>query len=141
MPAPPRYGTEGCRSLSSFRFALFLKDKTPSSAGLTSASIFGCIQRLSYARKPSLLTRGTPPSLRSNGTSSIRLHSVLVLIEGLERKSTKNRKAELPQFDKKLKKANPRILVVRRCKQAGMHGRHHNAAYICARITKIRSAA
>ena len=37
--------------------------------------------------------------------------------------------------------AAARILVARRCKQAGMHWRHHNAACICALIAKIRSAA
>lgn len=35
--------------------------------------------------------------------------------------------------------AAARILVARRCKQAGMHGRHHNAACVCALIAKIRS--
>lgn len=37
--------------------------------------------------------------------------------------------------------AAARILVARRCKQAGMHWRHHNAACICALIAKLRSAA
>ena len=37
--------------------------------------------------------------------------------------------------------AAARILVARRCKQAGMHWRHHNAACICAIIAQIRSAA
>ena len=37
--------------------------------------------------------------------------------------------------------AAARILVARRCKQAGMHWRHHNAACVCALIAKIRSAA
>ena len=34
-----------------------------------------------------------------------------------------------------------RILVARRCKQAGMHWRHHNAACVCAIIARLRSAA
>lgn len=37
--------------------------------------------------------------------------------------------------------AAARILVARRCKQAGMHWRLHNAACICAIIAKLRSAA
>ena len=37
--------------------------------------------------------------------------------------------------------AAARILVARRCKQAGMHWRHHNAACVCAVIAKLRSAA
>ena len=37
--------------------------------------------------------------------------------------------------------AAARILVARRCKQAGMHWRHHNAACICAIIAQLRSAA
>ena len=37
--------------------------------------------------------------------------------------------------------AAARILVARRCKQAGMHWRHHNAARIAALIAKYRSAA
>ena len=37
--------------------------------------------------------------------------------------------------------AAARILVARRCKQAGMHWRHHNAACVCAIIAKLRSAA
>ena len=37
--------------------------------------------------------------------------------------------------------AAARILVARRCKQAGMHWRHHNAACVCAVIARIRSAA
>lgn len=36
--------------------------------------------------------------------------------------------------------AAARILVARRCKQAGMHWRHHNVACVCAIIAKIRSA-
>ena len=35
--------------------------------------------------------------------------------------------------------AAARILVARRCKQAEMHGRHYNAACVCALIAKIRS--
>ena len=34
-----------------------------------------------------------------------------------------------------------RILVARRCKQAEMHWRHHNAACVCAIIARLRSAA
>ena len=37
--------------------------------------------------------------------------------------------------------AAARILVARRCKQAGMHWRHENAACVCALIAKLRSAA
>ena len=37
--------------------------------------------------------------------------------------------------------AAARILVARRCKQAGMHWRHHNAACVCAVIARLRSAA
>ena len=37
--------------------------------------------------------------------------------------------------------AAARILVARRCKQAGMHWRHHNAACVCAIIAQLRSAA
>lgn len=37
--------------------------------------------------------------------------------------------------------AAARILVARRCKQAGMHWRHENAARVCALIAKLRSAA
>jgi hypothetical protein len=37
--------------------------------------------------------------------------------------------------------AAARIIVARRCKQAGMHWRHHNAACVCAIIAKLRSAA
>ena len=37
--------------------------------------------------------------------------------------------------------AAARILVARRCKQAGMHWRLKNAARVCALIAKIRSAA
>ena len=37
--------------------------------------------------------------------------------------------------------AAARILVARRCKQAGMHWRHHNAARVAALIAKYRSAA
>lgn len=37
--------------------------------------------------------------------------------------------------------AAARILVARRCKQAGMHWRLHNAARVCAIIAKLRSAA
>ena len=37
--------------------------------------------------------------------------------------------------------AAARILVARRCKQAGMHWRHHNAACVCAVIAQLRSAA
>ena len=37
--------------------------------------------------------------------------------------------------------AAARIHVARRCKQAGMHWRHHNAACICAMIAQLRSAA
>ena len=37
--------------------------------------------------------------------------------------------------------AAARILVARRCKQAGMHWRHHNAACVCAIIARLRSAA
>ena len=61
-----RYGPGSCRSVSSFGFALLHQDKTPSSAYPASASISDCVQRLSYACKPSLLTHGTPrPSARS----------------------------------------------------------------------------
>ena len=35
--------------------------------------------------------------------------------------------------------AAARILVARRCKQAGMHWRHHNAACVCAIIARLRS--
>ena len=38
------------------------------------------------------------------------------------------------------RRENP-ILVARRCKQAGMHWRHHNAACVCAIIAQLRSAA
>jgi hypothetical protein len=48
---------------------------------------------------------------------------------GIERKMTK---AAL--------KVAARILVARRCKQAGMHWRHHNTACICAIIAKLRNA-
>ena len=37
--------------------------------------------------------------------------------------------------------AAARIIVARRCKQAGMHWRLHNAACVCAIIAKLRSAA
>jgi len=37
--------------------------------------------------------------------------------------------------------AAARILVARRCKQAGMHWRHENAARVCALIARLRSAA
>lgn len=37
--------------------------------------------------------------------------------------------------------AAARILVARRCKQAGMHWRHENAARVCAIIAKLRSVA
>ena len=37
--------------------------------------------------------------------------------------------------------AAARILVARRCKQAGMHWRHHNAACVCAIVAQLRSAA
>jgi len=37
--------------------------------------------------------------------------------------------------------AAARILVARRCKQAGMHWRLHNAACVCAIIARLRSAA
>ena len=37
--------------------------------------------------------------------------------------------------------AAARVLVARRCKQAGMHWRHHNAACVCAIIAQLRSAA
>ena len=37
--------------------------------------------------------------------------------------------------------AAARILVARRCKQAGMHWRHHNAACVCAIIALLRSVA
>ena len=37
--------------------------------------------------------------------------------------------------------AAARILVARRCKQAGMHWRHHNAACVCAIIARLRTAA
>ena len=37
--------------------------------------------------------------------------------------------------------AAARILVARRCKQAGMRWRHHNAACVCAIIARLRSAA
>ena len=37
--------------------------------------------------------------------------------------------------------AAARILVARRCKQAGMHWRLHNAACVCAIIAKLRSSA
>ena len=37
--------------------------------------------------------------------------------------------------------AAARILVARRCKQVGMHWRHHNAACVCAVIARLRSAA
>ena len=34
-----------------------------------------------------------------------------------------------------------RIVVAPRCKQARMYWRHHNAACVCAIITRLRSAA
>jgi hypothetical protein len=37
--------------------------------------------------------------------------------------------------------AAARIIVARRCKQAGMHWRHHNAACVCAIIARLRSVA
>ena len=37
--------------------------------------------------------------------------------------------------------AAARILVARRCKQAGMHWRHENAARVCAIIARLRSVA
>lgn len=37
--------------------------------------------------------------------------------------------------------AAARIVIARRCKQAGMHWRHENAACVCALIAKLRSAA
>jgi len=37
--------------------------------------------------------------------------------------------------------AAARVLVVRRCKQAGMHWRHHNAIRISAILARLRSAA
>ena len=37
--------------------------------------------------------------------------------------------------------AAARILVARRCKQAGMHWRIHNAACVCAIIARLRNAA
>ena len=37
--------------------------------------------------------------------------------------------------------AAARILVARRCKQAGMHWRHRNAERVCALIARLRSAA
>ncbi len=37
--------------------------------------------------------------------------------------------------------ATARIIVARRCKQAGMHWRHHNAACVCAIIARLRNAA
>ena len=37
--------------------------------------------------------------------------------------------------------AAARILVARRCKQAGLHWRHHNAACVCAIIARLRSVA
>ena len=37
--------------------------------------------------------------------------------------------------------AAARILVARRCKQAGLHFRHHNAAWVCAIIARLRSVA
>ena len=37
--------------------------------------------------------------------------------------------------------AAARILVSRRCKQTGMHWRHHNAACVGAIIARLRSAA
>jgi len=37
--------------------------------------------------------------------------------------------------------AAAQILVARRCKQTGMHGRHKNAARVCTLIAKLRSAA
>lgn len=36
--------------------------------------------------------------------------------------------------------AAARILVARRCKQAGMHWRHENAARVCALVARLRSA-
>ena len=36
--------------------------------------------------------------------------------------------------------AAARILVARRYKQAGLHWRHHNAAWVCAIIARLRSA-
>ena len=37
--------------------------------------------------------------------------------------------------------AAARILVARRYKQAGLHWRHHNAAWVCAIIARLRSVA
>ena len=37
--------------------------------------------------------------------------------------------------------AAARILVARRCKQAGLHWRHQNAACVCAIIARLRSVA
>ncbi len=37
--------------------------------------------------------------------------------------------------------AAAKIIVARRCKQAGMHWRHHNAACVCAIIARLRSVA
>ena len=37
--------------------------------------------------------------------------------------------------------ATARIIVARRCKQAGMRWRHHNAACVCAIIARLRSVA
>ena len=37
--------------------------------------------------------------------------------------------------------AAARIIVARRCKQAGMHWRLHNAACVCAIIARLRSVA
>ena len=61
-----RFGPGSCRSVSSFGFALLRQDNELRSACPASASISGCVRRLSYACKPSLLTHGTPrPSARS----------------------------------------------------------------------------
>ena len=65
--------------------------------------------------------------------------------------SAKERRAEFPQFDRKLRKAASEDMAayVREDMpgvtfwggQCRAHWRHHNAACVCALITKIRLAA
>ena len=93
-----------------------------------------------------------------------RLVNVIELVKSIEHEDLKKRREALSRFDENLAKAASavdslellgygyyisschieavaRILVARRCKQAGMHWRHHNAACVCAIIAKLRSVA
>ena len=64
---------------------------------------------------------------------------------------TGDRKKAFPNFDRDLAKAVSKDMaayegevmssVARRCKQAGMHWRLHNAACVCAIIARLRSVA